>query len=279
MIIDSHLHWYLDNPEFNPEVLVKSGVIHGGWMLSANAIVRGQANDEQIIELCNKYPDFFVPFGYLDLDEAGPERVDWLCDQGCIGLKAIFPGKAYDDPACFPYYERAQARGMPIVFHVGGSPYHGPDEVTIDPAKRELSKYMIVMTMDAVAKTFPDLTIVMAHMGANYDSILANYITRGHANVYMDLSASGEEFVKKGIKSAGPEKILFGSDARYGSAVAQAQSWLAFFGYHETNEQAYRDLVGEGWFKIHGLSDKPRRLVMGENAVRIVAAAKAKQGR
>jgi len=279
MIIDAHLHWYLNSPEYNPEDLVESSVIRGGWMLSANAIVRGQASDEQIIALCREYPDFFVPFGYLDLDESGPERVDWLCDQGCVGLKAIFPGKAYDDPACFPYYERAQARGMPIVFHVGGSPYYGPDKVTVDPAKRELSKYMMVITIDTVAKTFPDLTIVMAHMGAEHDSALANYLTSGHPNVYMDLSATGEESVKKGIKSAGPEKILFGSDAPYGNAVTQAQSWLAFFHYHETHEKAYRDLVGEGWHGIHGLSDEPRRLVMGENAARIVAEANARQNR
>lgn len=279
MIIDAHLHWYPEHPDYNADVLLTSGLIDGAWILSVNTVVCGMANDEQVIELCHNYPDRLVPFGYLDLDEAPPERVDWLCDQGCVGLKAVFPGKAYDDPACFPYYERAQARGMPILFHVGGSPYHGADFVTIDPAKRELSKYMAVLTMDAVAKTFPDLTIIMAHMGAEHDSKLAAYITRGHPNVYMDLSASREDTVKAAVKGVGPGKILFGTDGDVENAFSKARAWQAFFDYHETHEKAYRELVGEGWFRTHGFSDEPRRLVMGENAARIVAEAKAKQGR
>lgn len=260
MIVDAHLHWYPGQPEYCPEELVSSGVIDAAWVLSANAIIYGQASDEQVIELCRKYPDFYVPFGYLDFDEAPPERIDYLYEQGCVGLKAIWPGKAYDAPACFPYYERAEALAMPCVFHVGGSPYWGPDKVRIDPAKRELSKYMMPITIDAVAKTFPSLTIVMAHLGGGLHSYdMANYIAHGHPNVYLDLSASGEDAVKEALRRAGPRKILFGSDGKYGDAVEKAQFWQSFL-------RDYRD-------------DEVSQLIMGGNAARIVDEARSRQKR
>ena len=262
MIIDSHLHWFPESAEHDPEILVNSGVVDGAWMLSANAIIYGQASDEDIIQLCRKYPDFFVPFGYLDFDEAGPERIDWLYEQGCIGLKAIWPGKAYDDPDYFPYYERAEKLGMPILFHVGGSPYWSTEKVRIDPAKREWSKYMMPITLDGVAKTFPDLPIIMAHLGGGtwgYD--LAFYLTRGHPNMYLELSCSEGQLDKVKEAARSPvlaKKLLFGTDGKYQNSIGLARFW-------------------EGFFKCVVGREEVCRLVMGENAARIIAEARAKR--
>ena len=262
MIIDSHLHWYPDDSDYCPEDLVNSGVVDGAWMLSANAIVYGQASDEDIIQLCAKYPDFFVPFGYLDFDEAGPERIDWLYEQGCIGLKAIWPGKAYDDPAYFRHYEKAEKLGMPILFHVGGSPYWGPEKVRIDPAKREWSKYMMPITLDGVAKTFPDLPIIMAHLGGGPHTYeMANYIAWGHDNIYLELSVSQPENVRESLRRLGAKKILFGTDGKYQDSIVRARFWEGFFTY----------AVGTSG------DTEACKLIMGENAARIIAEARAKR--
>lgn len=281
MIVDAHLHWQPDHPEDRFLDLVEQGVINAGWVLSCNGIIYEQGTDEQVIEVCKRYPDVLLPFGYLDVDEAGPERVDWLFEQGCVGLKAIWPGKAYDDPACFPYYERATELGMPILFHVGGSPYWGPGRVRIDPATRELSKYMMPITIDAVAKTFPELTIIMAHMGGGAHSVeLAAYIAHGHPNVYMDLSAAPHDVVVRGFRTPGITKVLFGSDAtKYDSCFETVRIWDSFFKYYQAREKECRVMLGDGQFKMYGCSDEPRRLVMGGNAERLMAQALAGQGR
>ena len=266
MIIDSHLHWFPGNLDYLPgrdcpEHLVNSGVLDGAWMLSENVSIYGEATDEQIIELCAKYPDFFVAFGYLDFDEAPPARIDYLYEQGCIGLKAIWPGKPYDDPAHFPYYEKAEKLGMPCYFHVGGSPYWGPEKTRIDAATRQLSKHMMPITLDAVAKTFPNLPIIIAHMGGGphgYD--LAIYIAWGHGNVYLDLStAQGDlDKVREALRKVGAKKILFGSDGPHRDSIVRARFWEGFFKYVVGDEEACR-------------------LIMGENAARIIAEAKAKR--
>ena len=280
MTIDAHLHWIPGRPDNNPEDLINSGKIKSGWILSVHDLATGFAKDEEIIELCQKYPDFLIPFGYLDFDEASPERIDFLYKEGCIGLKAIWPEKAYDDPEHFPYYEKANNLGMPIVFHVGGAPYWPPERTRV-PGKRQYSKNMTAMTIDAVAKTFPELTIIMAHMGGGDFDPWANQVAHGNPNVHMDLSAVDEETVKKAVKRVGAHKILFGSDGETLNGIAKAESWICFFKYYERSEKSMKELLGEGQFKMYQENiDKPRKLIMGENAERIIekACAKRKDG-
>lgn len=288
MIIDCHQHYcpperrrqaleqghtiIAGRYDSEPPDLVNSGVITGAWILSVNTTVYGLCTDEEMLALCRQYPDFFVPFGYLDFDEAGPERIDYLFKAGCVGLKAIFPGKAYDDPAFFPHYERAQHYGMPVLYHLGGSPYHGKEYTRLDPAKRELSKYMHVMTIDAVAKTFPALPLVLGHLGGlPCDFELALYITTGNPNVYLELSCNETQLenVKRAARQTNSQgqfggKLLFGTDSPWKEVVGKARFWEGFFTYVCPKP---------------GGGPEVARRIMGENAARIIAEARAKQAK
>ncbi|GEM_PF-1416880 len=295
-VIDAHLHLYPGKEGFDPEALVNSSVVHGAWMLSANGIVQGQATDEDVVELGRRYPDFFVPFGYLDFDEAGPDRIDRLFDMGCVGLKAIFPGKAYDDPELLPWYERAAAHHMPILFHVGGASYWRPASatdpgvpmrsaggamMTIPCGPRGYIKNMDPLCIDAVAKTFPDLPLIMAHLGGTacfYD--MARNVCHCNPNVYMDCSAAPKDEMLRGIRhGAGPEQILFGSDGSYPNSVRRAQEKIACFRYLETHDREAREAYGPGLHEKYRGTDAIRRMVMGTNAQRIVDQARARQAR
>ena len=234
MAIDIHNHVFFPfgTPyTLEPERLAASGVLEHVCLLSVGNTFADYAGDENedVLRLGRAYDGFFVPFAYLDF-AGSPEDVDGFHRRGFAGLKAIFPPWAYDDERCFPFYERAEKHGMPILFHLGGSGYFPPEQVTI-PAARFASRNMLVITVDLVAKTLPRLPLICAHFGggrADYDR--AVYTAKGHPNVYLETSCSiaergGIEYVKEALEVLGPEKILFGSDSRLDGPITKVAFW------------------------------------------------------
>ncbi len=249
-IVDAHLHLFTDKErakDYDPVTLVESGVIDKSWLLSINGLLAGTATDEENLALTRQYPETFVPFGYLDF-RRGVERIDWLYQQGCVGLKAIWPPKPYDSKEYFSHYERAEELHMPILFHVGGG-YYVPtrgqerDDAFLDAeAEQSYGRNMLPIHMDAIAKSFPDLVIIMAHMGgslAYFDEaaiICAGHSgMRGRAKMYMDISSDlaytlpALVKVKQIIDEIGSGCLLYGSDTSYPRAIEVARFWKFFF--------------------------------------------------
>ncbi|MDO9464689.1 MAG: amidohydrolase family protein [bacterium] len=241
MIVDAHNHFFFPTNKpgvkavlLDPSVLVNSGVIKRTWLLSTGDTFAGLKGnqDQQILHLAKTYKGFFVPFAYLDFTKK-PDIVDYFHKQGFAGLKAIFPPFAYDDERCFPFYEKAEKSKMPILFHVGGSPYWVPEQMQIGP-ERMASKNMLIITLDLVAKMFPKLVIITAHMGGKHSYDFAVYFAKGHPNVYLDTSCSiverdSPDKIKEVIKIVGPDKILFGSDVRGDGPIKKALFWKSYF--------------------------------------------------
>ena len=101
---------------------------------------------------------------------------------GDLGLKGLKLGPNYQDyeplaPSALRVYGWAQEHRIPILFHQGTSP------IRIAPLR-----YAHPLVMDEVAIRFPELRIVMAHIGHPWqvDTIA---VIRKHPNVYADVSA------------------------------------------------------------------------------------------
>ena len=258
MIVDAHLHWFPGKEGFDPEILVNSGVLDKAWILSGNAIVTDQATDDQVLALHKKYPDFFVPFAWLDFEKS-PEIVDEFHARGFVGLKAQFPAHPYDDASYFPFYERAERWGMPIVFHVGGSCQFPYEKVPIgkDHPERLAVKHMMPMTLDLVAKTFRKLRIIGAHLGGWPETFGEGIaLLRNNPNCYLDNSASHPDMLREAISIKSPSRFLMGSDGSFPQAVERAIFFKGYFKYCIADEEA-------------------GSLVMGGNAQRILAEAQA----
>lgn len=120
------------------------------------------------------------------------------------------------DEKAFPLYEYCQKHGYPAVFHTGilaeGSP--------------GILKQVHPLNIDEVANKFPDLKIVMAHMGNPWIADCAVTVAK-NPNVYADLSAAFPEYepitqeevdiFKKKIReyrdfAGNLNKCLFGTD-------------------------------------------------------------------
>ena len=128
-----------------------------------------------------------------------------------LGLKGVKLGPNYQifDPLAPPallVYELAERRGLPILFHQGAS-----------PVREAPLRYAHPLLMDEVATRFPELRIVMAHLGHPWQRETIVTI-RKHPHVYADVSAtfyrpwSFYEGLRLATEWGALDKLLFGSD-------------------------------------------------------------------
>lgn len=174
------------------------------------------------------HPDRFIGFGEVNLDDSDIlQQVDRLHRDGFLGLGEISATKRnYDDRAYWPIYERAQRYHMILHFHTGVVLRENPEKAQDISFDR-----MRASRLDLIARRFPGLTIIGAHLG-NPDYAEAAEVGRWDPNLYFDIS--GSTLIKKrddyaffktifwwtGVKSlhtppstaSAFEKLVFGSD-------------------------------------------------------------------
>ena len=102
---------------------------------------------------------------------------------GDLGLKGIKLGPNYQDfeplsASALRVYAWAEANGQPILFHQGTSPIRGAP-----------LRYAHPLVMDEIAIRFPELRIVMAHIGHPWQADTVAVI-RKHPHVFADVSAN-----------------------------------------------------------------------------------------
>jgi hypothetical protein len=127
------------------------------------------------------------------------------------GLKLLPPFQHFypNDERLFPLYEEVARLDIPILIHTGGEDFPG------------LVKYCNPVFLDDVAKSFPEITIIAAHMGSYpfgvwFEEMMM--VVDENPNIYVDLAAlRPRELIEQGllhraIKLIGSEKIIFGSD-------------------------------------------------------------------
>ncbi|MBO4632127.1 MAG: amidohydrolase, partial [Lentisphaeria bacterium] len=179
-----------------------------------------------VLNAAKQYPGILFPFAFVDLwdKDIQPETIDRFAEQGFRGLKCITPYYAYDDDLYMPVYERAERLGLPILFHTGS--YRGNRHDVVN--RRPMLKNMHPLTLDRIARSFPELKIVMAHMGTTFFRREAAELVKLHKNIYADLagcgswmaiqpgellSLLGSSIVEVDVSFAGFKKLILGSDA------------------------------------------------------------------
>jgi uncharacterized protein len=156
------------------------------------------------------HPDRLI--GFMALHPHDRDCLDEL--ERCrsdLGLRGIKLGANYQnfDPLearALAIYERAQRYGLPILFHQGTSP--------VREAPIKLSHPLL---MDEIAIRYPDLKIIMAHVGHPWQ-VDTCVVIRKHPNVYADISAnfyrpwSYYNALRLATEWGVLPKLLFGSD-------------------------------------------------------------------
>ncbi len=221
-IFDCHVHHNGSEDFLNKLVSKLEG-------LQGMALLLTEPKDlDQVAAFMKTHPGRLVGLGEIDLDAPDAlDTVDRYHSAGFRGLGELTkPHYSYDDRRYWPIYQRAEQYRMVILFHTGIVNRTNP-EIPSDSS----SDRMRVSTLDLIAREFPKLTIIGAHLG-NPDYAWAGEIARWNPNVYFDVS--GSTLIKKQEdyaffnqifwwtnvasahtpKSTRPafEKLIFGSD-------------------------------------------------------------------
>ena len=186
----------------------------------------GFSTNSQIKESINKYPDLLVGFAFADLRTIIPDDIDKFKAEGFRGLKFIYPPANYDEERFDRIYQRAEELEMVALFHLGIV----ARDKSVTP-HRINSNFMRPIYLDTIARVFPKLTIIGAHLGNPWYEE-ATMAARWNPNLYFDLT--GSTLKKKTPEFLGSllwwtpktryrdpegrhawEKILFGSDVPY----------------------------------------------------------------
>jgi uncharacterized protein len=266
MVIDAHHHlwqpWeeYMDRLLEHSEKLGIDRVVVTGWPpweVGNDTMAKAQA----------KHPDFLLTMGFIRLGEDTPREVDRCKDLGLKGLKVILPLDRYDADEYMPIYARAAALNMPILFHLGIV----ARQVAFDQALDVSMARMRPVYLDRIARKFPELNILGAHLGNPwYDE--AGELARMHPNVYFDITGStfkkkspeyvsevfwwarNEQYGMMGDKHP-YQKILFGTDVDPEMMEDVKNDYQQFMD-HVGMAQEHRDMIWGGTAaQIFGLEE------------------------
>jgi len=126
--------------------------------------------------------------------------------------------------------EEAARLKVPVTIHSGDPPYSLP------------------LQIGEIAAVIPEATILMVHMGYYLYVDEAFLMAKRHPNIFLDTTGvPWPPLVKIAVERIGAERVVSGSDAPFGHPDVQRRV-----------------------IELSGLSDKDKRLIMGENAARLL---------
>lgn len=232
MIVDVHTHFFRPDQDFGEQLkadLARCGVDPAAWGdVGERHLETARAADVAIVfGLKASATGWNVPneavaahvdrarnrlLFFAAIDPAGPGFMEELerChhDLGAVGVKLapLYQGIHPLDPRCREVYSYCERHQLPILFHAGTSFVGGT-----------LLDYSRPVHFDAVAVEFPELRMVLAHLGHPWEGETIAVIRR-HRHVYADLSAlyyrpwQFYNSMRLLVEYKTEAKVLFGSD-------------------------------------------------------------------
>ena len=137
--------------------------------------------DQFVADSVAQHPDTLI--GFLSVD---PTQGGWEAEMReghrTLGLKGIkllpmYAGFRPDDRSLDPLWEYAREHALPVLLHTGTT------FISEAPIECTLPRHL-----DPVAIRFPEVKIILAHLGHPYEGECVAVI-RKHPNVYADVSA------------------------------------------------------------------------------------------
>ena len=196
-----------------------------------------------IYESVKKYPDRLLGFGWVDPHfgiKKGKETVrKCLEEYGFYGVKLNGAQNSFpidNENISFPIIEEIAKAGSILALHIGADAYD----------------YTHPFRAANIAKRFPEMPILMVHMGGVTSPELSSVcIETAEKCKSMHLVGSCVRYtsVVKAIKKLGASRVSFGSDTPFSFMHADVSAYKAFLSDYFTM--------------------KEQKLVMGENIARL----------
>lgn len=279
MIVDVHTHFFRPATDFGPNLradLQRAGVDPSAWGdvgerhlettqaagvaivfgLQAKATGWGTPNDAVAAHV-RRAADRLLFFAAIDpaaaafMEELERSHREW----GAVGVKLapLYQGVHPLDARCKEIYRYCQKHQLPVLFHVGTSFVGG----TLLDCSRPVH-------FDAVAVEFPELRMVLAHLGHPWEGETIAVIRR-HPHVYADLSAlyyrpwQFYNSMRLLVEYRTEAKVLFGSDFPFtttGSSLAGVRDLnavLAQSGLPQVSKEVIEGIIHRDTLRLLGL--------------------------
>lgn len=227
MIVDFHCHLgRLRGTERTAEALVAEMDRFGvDW---AVVFPFAQAPDnELILRAAAAFPGRLIPFITVNpWDDESPERLQALVEAGARGLKLhpIAHGFPLDDHTLVdPLLDICATSGIPVIAHCTADVLSIPN------------------SLGDLAKEYPSITFIMAHMGHMYDTTGAIATARRWPNIYLETSHAFYRSIRKAIREVGADRVILGSDSPFSDI-----DWELEKVTRAVDEQAVRSRVAGG---------------------------------
>jgi len=219
-------------------------------------IGRLQRRNDWTCEVAHQNPQLIA---FISLDPSMSEadlvaEIDLRRERGARGIKLHPANQRFypNDRRLWPAYNRAQERGLPIIFHSGSF-----------PLGQQTTDYAHPKHFPEVLSAFPRLTAVMAHLAFGDFAACAD-LARAYPNAFFDCCgvingtekqpALSDEEAAAALRQVGTDRVMFGSDYPWFDPVLDAAR------------------IGR-----LPLSDPEKRAVLHDNAVRILGLQDATQ--
>jgi len=166
----------------------------------------GKIDNDYVADAVKKHPDRLVGFATVDPqfgDTAVEELIRCVTKLGLKGLKLHPDGSCYpidDHSITDPIFDVCAKYKMPIISHAQG------DNIRTMP-----------LQFEEMAKTFPEVTIMLAHMGCWRLTYQAIRVAKRNDNLFLETAGNVDvSSIRDAVKEAGADKVIMGSDTPFG---------------------------------------------------------------
>jgi hypothetical protein len=183
MVIDCHTHLdddgsadnllrSMDEAEIDASIIIAETL--PGDISNADQVLQAVRQSERLWAIINCVFSRTVELKYVE------ELTQLLGDDRVVGLKFYLGYEEYspNDERLYQLYEYCEKHAVSIMFHTG----------VLEAGSSGLLEYSHPLQVDRVATRFPNLSIVMAHMGNPWLIDCAAVLAKNE-NVYADMSA------------------------------------------------------------------------------------------
>lgn len=206
----------------------KSIILHLDYgLLFGEAEMTIEQQNKHVSEVVEKYPDRLIWFCGIDpRRENAVELLEKCVTQwGARGIK-LYPTTGFlpADKEAYPFYERASAWKIPVTFHMG------PEN---PPFYNQGNAHVAVLLR--VLVDFPDLTVIVAHLGFEFwrdlialgkvrDNVMCDFCA--WQTIATQRYAQFCHILRRFLDEFGLERVMFGTDAPILEESVTSREWV-----------------------------------------------------
>lgn len=164
--------------------------------------VEGNFSNDPIKQAYDEHPDRLIPFCAVNPWEPGAAAEVRRCitEWGFMGLKLhpTINGYHLSDPKLVdPLFKVVEEFGLPVIVHGASDLYNCPPEFAL------------------MAARFPNVTLLMAHMGFFWSVDQAIGFARQYPNLYLETSRAPIFEIQTAVRELGADKVIWGTDSPF----------------------------------------------------------------